>query len=643
MWPSLLIAAALVLLMLRGQPFFRSVIDQTGAILARAADCLWSVQTALALLILLPLLALRSHYRGTSGRLHTFAGWTLLLLTFLFSIVPLRWAQLSFTRSPDSFLGYSPFDALLILLITLGALFYCRYCFQDIPSGIVLVVEKIQSRFSRWKEVYFIGSLLTLCFLITALIAGAVLDGIPHVCDSIAQLFQAKIFLSGKLSVSSPPHKDFFNYLHVINDGRWYSQYPPGHALLLMVGLRCGVPWLIGPLAGTCSLALFYLLVKNTYQDRGTTYLSSLLLLSSPFFLFMSASHMNHTSTLLFLLLFLYFLQRSLASRRPAHALIAGLALGYAIIIRPLDAIALGFPFICYLMLRAKNREVPLGHPAAFLSGLLAMALLILLYNQLTNGSPLLFGYQKKYATMGFLGSAQGGPPHTLKGGVINTSNNLIGLNQYLFEWPLPSLLPVFIVAYMALFSSFRLVTWEYLGLAGSALVAGGYFFYYHQDLIFGPRFYYCMTPFLIMLSARCFLALPRWLEEKGFSKRRVTATLYLALVFCFLDSFALSVPRLVKQYSHDYWWVTDKLHTTVRRQGITNAIVFMDCRHLPGTPAPRLIFYGSGFQFKSPQLTDEVIYALDLGERNSELMRAFPGRKYYRCNFFWDTSVEAW
>jgi hypothetical protein len=80
-----------------------------------------------------------------------------------------------------------------------------------------------------------------------------------------------------------------------------------------------------------------------------------------------------------------------------------------------------------------------------------------------------------------------------------------------------------------------------------------------------------------------------------------------------------------------------------VQQQEITNAIVFMDCWHPPETTAPRLIYYGSGFQFNSLALNDAVIYALDLKGRNSELMRAYPGRKYYRCNFFWDRSVEAW
>ncbi len=642
-WSVLFFGAALALLLLREQPFFQNLIGQAGSLLALAADYLWSAPTALTLLILLPLLLLRAYRRGDTARLYTCARWTLLILVFLFSIVPLRWAQLSFIRSPDSFLEYSPVDALLLLLSTLGALCYCRYCFQEIPSGMMRVAAKLQSFLFRCKEAHVIGLLLLLCLCMTVLIARTVLDGIPHVCDSIAQLFQAKIFMTGHLFLPSPAHKDFFNYLHVINDGRWYSQYPPGHALLLLLGLRCGAPWLIGPLAGTGSLALFYLLVKNTYQDRATTWLASLLLLASPFFLFMSASHMNHTSALLFLLLFLYFLQRSLASRLPAQALIAGLALGYAMTIRPLDAFAISLPFIAHLMARAINRKVPPGHVAAFLSGLLAMVLLLLLYNQCTNGNPLVFGYAKKYATMGFLGSAQGGPPHTLKGGIINTSNNLIGLNHYLFEWPLPSLLLIFILAYMVLFSSFRLITWDYLGLAASALLAGGYFFYYHQDLIFGPRFYYCLIPFLIMLSARCLVALPRWLEEKGFGKGRATAALYLALAVCIIYSVAWSVPGLVHRYSRDYWWVTDKVRAAVRQQGIANAVVFMDCWHPPDTPEPRLIYYGSGFQFNSPDLNDGVVYALDLKERNVELMQAYPGRRFYRCNFFWDRSGEAW
>jgi hypothetical protein len=341
-----------------------------------------------------------------------------------------------------------------------------------------------------------------------------------------------------------------------------------------------------------------------------------------------------------FILVFLYFYQRIFSSHASIHALLAGLSLGYAITIRPLTAGAVGLPFICYLLFDVyKNKEVPIKTVLIFLAGLSAMVSLLLFYNDLTNGSPFLFGYQKKYQTLGFLGNAQGGEPHTLKGGVINTSNNLIGLNNYLFAWPVPSL--IFIFVFFAL--PIRKNRWDWLCCSSALALIVSYFFYYHQDYIYGPRFYYSLTPFMIILTVRGFLALPPWLEKKGFMKRTAEASLFLFLLLCFLYTLSFSFPTLIKKYSDDYWWVTDKLHRKVEEQGITNAIVFIDCWHPLDLEKPHLIYYGSGFQFNSPDLRDDVIYALDLKERNSELMEAFPNRNYYFCNFFWDRNSIAW
>ena len=431
--------AAILLLLLRELPAFHTFLEQLGNFLARVADYLWDGRTALILLALLSLF-MGFSYRSRSTIIPLFIKCSLLFLFFICSTLPLGWAQLGLIRSPESYPSTTPFDAILMLLLSLGTLFSCWYCCREIPAGLALAIEKALAAFYRWREAYFTGSLLCICLAVTGLIAYTVLDHIPHVLDSIAQVFQAKLFMMGKLYLAPPPQKDFFDYAHIINEGRWYAQYPPGHSLLLALGLLIRAPWLIGPLAGTCSLGLFYLFVKNTYGDRQTAYLSSLLLLLSPFFIFMSSSHMNHTSTLLFTLLFLYFYQRGLDSLLPAHFLIAGLALGYAASIRPLDAFAVGLPFIGYLLARVKNGKVSIRPAAVFFAGLLTLLTLLLLYNQLTNGSPFSFGYQKKYQSLGFLGNVQGWQPvpHTLKGGMVNTSNNLIALNQYLFEWPVP-------------------------------------------------------------------------------------------------------------------------------------------------------------------------------------------------------------
>ena len=627
-------------------------LKQLVLLLTTVADYLWSIPSVLTLLIVVlctpwfyySFKAKRTGIRYSDWFIHSsllsFIKISLLSLFFVFTLFPLRWAQLGFTRSPESFPDYSPFDFILILLSVMGIIFYCFYGFDKLPLMIVTLVEKVTSRFYKWKETYFIGSLLFLCFLMTAIIAYAVLDHIPHILDSIAQLFHAKIFRTGNLFAPLPPHKEFFDYAHVINDTKWYSQYPPGHSLLLMMGLFIGAPWLIGPLLGTLSLFVFYLLVKELYGDQQTTYLSSLLLLFSPFFLFMSSSHMNHNSTMFFIVLFLYFYLRMFSSNSSTHALISGLSLGYAINIRPLTALAIGFPFICNLIIHAyKERKIKTRNVLVFFTGLSLMLLLLLLYNDLTNGSPFLFGYEKKYQTLGFMGNAQGGPPHTLKGGVINTSNNLIGLNQYLFEWPVPSLIFIF-----PLFSiPIRKNRWDWLFFYSSLSLVVSHFFYYHQDYIFGPRFYYSLMPFMIVLTVRGFLGIPSWLEKNQFNRGKTKASLYLLVVLCFFYSFSLSFPSLIKKYSNDYWWVTEKLHKTVEKQGITNAIVFIDCWHPLDPDKPHLIYYGSGFQFNSPDLTDEVIYALDLKDKNSELMESFPDRNYYFCNFFWDRNTMAW
>jgi 4-amino-4-deoxy-L-arabinose transferase-like glycosyltransferase len=396
-----------------------------------------------------------------------------------------------------------------------------------------------------------------------------------------------------------------------------------------MLGLFLGAPWLIGPILGTLSLFIFFLLLREIYPDRRTWYLGCVLLLLSPFFLFMSSNYMNHSSTMFFVVLFLYGYQRMFTSPSSLFPLLAGFSLGYALTIRPLDACAIGLPFICVMLVSTyKNRTPGMKKLLIFFSMVFLFICALLLYNTLTNGHPLLFGYAKKYASMGFLGAAQTGAPHTIKWGIVNTSNNLVALNYGIFEWPVPSLIFIFMLFAIPVKKN----RWDYLCTAAFISLVAGYFFYYYQDLCFGPRFYYSALPFLIILTVRGVLALPEWLHNKGFDRRRAEATLYLLLLLCFLFMFSFSLPSLIRKYSNDYWWVTDKIHKAVRAQGIYNAIVFIDVWYPPGITEPNLISYGSGFQFNSPDLRDDVIYALDLREKNPELMQAFPGRYYYLC-----------
>jgi 4-amino-4-deoxy-L-arabinose transferase-like glycosyltransferase len=419
--------------------------------------------------------------------------------------------------------------------------------------------------------------------------------------------------------------------MNVINKDRWYSQYPPGHPFLLLLGLYIKAPWIINPLFGSFSLCLLFFIAKNCYRKKNVVYLSPIFFLLSPFFLFMSSSYMNHVPTMFFMLLFIYFYVKTLQELKWGHPLIAGLSLGYAMNIRPLTAFAMSLPFILdFTMYLCKGRKSFLKKYLLFSGGLCFMLTILLVYNYLTNGNPFIFGYQVKYDTLGFIGNAQMGPPHTLRGGFVNTSNNLVAMNKYLFEWPLPSLLFVF-VFFLPRIEKNR---WDWLFLFSSLLLVFSYFFYYFQDICFGPRFYFCSVPFLTLFTVRGLLNIPALLEKLSFDRQKVKASLILFILFCFAYTLFFSAPALYKKYSHFYFNVDDSLHKTVIQRRITNAIVFINITYPPGNPVPNLPVYGAGFQYNSPDLKDRVIYAIDWGEKDKELIQEYPGRNYYLWKF---------
>ena len=201
----------------------------------------------------------RSRREDICMRISSLTRYLLLLLIFIYTLFPFSWMKIYFARSHDSFPDATPFGFLLQLLFLGGTVFLCLYCFDKLPLRIVHGIERVVSRFFNWKETLFMGSLVLICLLATGLIAYVVLNHIPHVQDSIAQLFQAKVFKMGEIYAPVPPLKEFFDYTNIINDGKWYSQYPFGHSLLLMAGLFWGAPWLVNPLLGSCSLFIFFL------------------------------------------------------------------------------------------------------------------------------------------------------------------------------------------------------------------------------------------------------------------------------------------------------------------------------------------------------------------------------------------------
>jgi hypothetical protein len=348
---------------------------------------------------------------------------------------------------------------------------------------------------------------------------------------------------------------------------------------------------------------------------------------------------MNHASALLFLSLFLLFYVCTLRSERLGRGkphtidpLLSGLCLAMALNIRPLTALAVAVPVAIhsvYLIFKSRARMLRplllLARPVVLGIGAFA------LYNYLTTGAATRSGYdaygilQYRHPGFGVGFGDRGYPvwagPHTPARGLLNTSNDLVALNGYLFEGPLPGLILV-----LLLFLTIPRNPADYLLLAVFAALPAAYFFYFFEKLTFGPRFLYEGLAPLLLLSARGLIEFPgfvgRVVSTCAETATRRTLIIGLALSLCF--TAVIGVPSLIGIYRASYWGVDNRIRRWVADNQISNTIIFIESDDSG--------FYGAGFLDNTLDFRGPVVYARDRGDLNYLLIRQFPGLACYRA-----------
>lgn len=367
-------------------------------------------------------------------------------------------------------------SVVISLLLTYGKMLFNGRAFVLIPSTMLLVSSILFSYY--------------------------VMGAIPHIDDSYTQLFQAKLLLQGRLYLDMPGDMaEFFSMFYIFyRDGHLLGKYPFGHVVMLALGECLGNAYLVNPVLGALSVVILYYLGRETYGEVVGKY-ASLLMASSSFVIIMAGEFMNHVSMLFFVLLFSLFFFRSLKRNSMADPLVAGLALGYGVNIRPLTALAVFVPYAAYfLYLRFSGERVQSKKVTVFFAGLLFFLALFLLYNRATTGSFTTTGYTyfNKDDVIGF-----NTREHTLEKGVNNTANNLYAFNKYLFGES-----SILLFSIMLLVFSYRSINRFdvlFFGLLLSFIMA--YTPYHFGLLIFGPRYFFELTPFICMIIARLFTA----------------------------------------------------------------------------------------------------------------------------------------
>ena len=179
--------------------------------------------------------------------------------------------------------------------------------------------------------------------LLSIILSGIYLNFSYFEPDTVSYLFQAKLFAEGKISVPAPPEYGFSSSPHInILNGKWYSKYPFGNALMLMFGVFVNAPWLIPALATGGALFFLFLFVRETY-NKPIALIAAVIALISPATAGMGSTWFSEPVSRFYLALYLFALIRTLnGAGNVLYPLLSGFALGYAFNTRPLSAIVFG-------------------------------------------------------------------------------------------------------------------------------------------------------------------------------------------------------------------------------------------------------------------------------------------------------------
>lgn len=455
---------------------------------------------------------------------------------------------------------------------------------------------------SKIKIALFLLIFLSACLIVFT--NQIILRDFKNSADEYSQFLQAKIFSAARLSVPSPENKEFFNVADVINNGRFYSKFPPGWPFFLMWGIILKMPMLINLIFGILTLILIYKLAIFLFNKK-VAHIVLLLMSFNAFFIFNSASYFTHPSTLFFLTLttYLYFL--TLRYNKVYIWFIFGASVGIAFNIRPYTTVAFVLPFLFYeLCVVVVKRKRPLNQALAgwgiFILSFSIFLAIFLGYNYLQTRHVLKMPFRvyNVHDTLGFAGKYAHTPTWSFLNNIVLRTFNL---NLWI---------PFFIIfvpiALYKIDGPKRREIYLLFSVFLSLLI--GYFFYPQGGSDeYGPRYLYCSSVSLFILMAV-------GIEKLTRKKRRFSA------LFLFIFSILFFINRGF--YFHKQVNARMQLYDRVKEEKISNAIIFLSTG---SGSMPASLLTRNDISFNA-----DILFVRDLKEKNRLLMKQYPDRDYY-------------
>jgi hypothetical protein len=433
--------------------------------------------------------------------------------------------------------------------------------------------------------------------IVPSLVSSCALGRWPLVNDEHSYLAQARLLAHGEVFRNLGGIADFFpSPQSVIENGRWFVFYLPGHAAALVPGTRLGWPELVPRLFAMFSVALTWSLAARLGVARPTW--AAWCLALSPAFLGVESLYLSHATSLPCTLLFVWGALNALdaspetSTRRAlGFAALAGFAFAAAAITRPVTALAIAVP-IAILLVRERPRNlVPLVAAAACAT--LPWVLWLANVDRVLTGSALktAYGVYARYENAVYgavdLGTASSA-----------AAFNLSRMSVWLCGVAPGLLLPVIGIA----FAPRGPRTWLLAALPVSLFA-----FYtlhpFHGIPWVGPVYLSEGLPALAILSAQGMFVI-----EQAFGRRLRNAAIAISIAGSAL--LLASHFRLAREEVE----LRRRPYDAAREHDLARGIVFV---RMDTLRARRL------YPMRPPEPDEPLVFARDLGPRDAELVHA--------------------
>ena len=500
-------------------------------------------------------------------------------------------------------------------------------------------LERFRTRALPWSvmsDTTFIVWTSLAALIIPLAVRAWVLQGAPVTDDEAAYRFSAHLLATGRLWVSSPPMKEFFDQNFMINDGRFYPVYFLGWPALMVPGIWFHATGFVNPMLSAATIWPLFRVIRHlsgpTWARRGIV-----LFLTAPFVQMAAATELSHTSCLMALTWALYFYLRSMdVSARARHHLGLAASLAVAFFIRPASAFALGLPLVIAWLMALRGRPAPARDLFAFVAVAVPFALLFVGILWVQNGSPWVVGYARymQYITENAIRfttfrasdvtTVTGFDFSNWAGAIAKTVAGIFRLNFDLFGWPSSFVL---LLAALPALSRRGRVVWAMTACYALAML-------FQRDWgidTFGPvHAFELALPLIVLTILGAQTLRDRVVERSGSNGESMEAAFPAAILYALIVTACLGFVPIrfgaVRQ-------IAEHVNQALRapeRQNLHHAVVFAPLPFAPpcpGVPSHFVVFH----PVNDPDLRNDVLWVNQLTpDAERELVELFPGRTGY-------------